>query len=206
MVLAEDDDFGRRSWSCQSSMFLSEQYDSAGKQRTNVQGPPRDRLGAIFGQVRKLISRHSWMNLGWIWLPEAGFYTNLGATTKCRLVYIYIYIYIYMYIWPWLVCIRHSKLLREGYHAKIMVLLEEDHDLCRGSWSWQRMMILAEDDDPGRGWWSWQTIMILAEQHVPVRTAWFWWETRNHHSGTTSGPPRDQFRPTSKLNFPAFAD
>ena len=46
---------------------------------------------------------------------------------------VYIYIYIYIYTQPCLVCIRHSKLLREGYHAKIMVLLEEEHDPCRGS-------------------------------------------------------------------------
>ena len=101
------------------------------------------------------------------------------------------YIFLYLLIWPWLVCIRHSKLLREGHHAR-------NHDICgRGSWSWQRIMILAEDHDSGRRSWSWQTSVILAEQHVLVRTIWFCWEIKNHRSGTTLGPPRDHLGTTS---------
>ena len=42
MILAEDHVPGRGSWSWQNSMFLLEHYDSAGKQRTTVQGPPWD--------------------------------------------------------------------------------------------------------------------------------------------------------------------
>ena len=29
---------------------------------------------------------------------------------------------------------------------------------------------------------------VIADVPVPVRTALFYWETKNHHSGTTSGP------------------
>ena len=87
MILAEDHDPGRRSWSWQKNMFLLEQDDSAGKQRTTVQGPFRDHLGTIFGQMRKLISRRSWINLGSILLLEAGFYSNLCMAAKCRLPY-----------------------------------------------------------------------------------------------------------------------
>ena len=67
-------------------------------------------------------------------------------------------------------------------------------------------MILAEDHDPGRGSWSWQRIKILADKHVFAGALWFWLRTRNHHAQTTSGPPRDHFRPSSKINFQAFLD
>ena len=69
-------------------MFLLEQDDSAGKQRTTVQGPLRDHLGTIFGQIRKLIPRCLGIDLGSILLLEAGLYKVLGAATKCRQPYI----------------------------------------------------------------------------------------------------------------------
>ena len=100
------------------------------------------------------------------------------------------------YIWPWLVCIRQSKLLKEDYHAKIMALFEEDHDLCRGSWSLQKMMIWAEDDDSCRRWWSWQTIMILAAcscQNSMILLGNKEFPFRDH-LGTTSGPILAKFR------------
>ena len=69
-------------------MFLLEQYDSVGKQRTIVQGPPWDHLGTIFGQIRKLISRRLGIDLGSVWLLEAGFYSNLYTAAKCRPPYV----------------------------------------------------------------------------------------------------------------------
>ena len=48
--------------------------------------------------------------------------------------------------------------------------------------------------------------MILADKRVPAGTFWFWLRTRNHHSQTTLGPPRDYFRPSYKINFQAFLD
>ena len=68
-------------------MFLLEQHDSAGIHRSTVQGPPWDHLGTIFGQIRKLISRRLGLDLGSIWLLEAGFYSNLYTATKCRRPY-----------------------------------------------------------------------------------------------------------------------
>ena len=75
-----------------------------------------------------------------------------------------------------------ANCLRRVTTQKSWYLREEDHDPCRGSWSWQRMMIPAKDDDPGGGWWSWQTIMTLAEQHDSV----------GKRRTTVQGPPWDR--------------
>ena len=90
----------------------------------------------------------------------------------------------YKQIWPCLVCIRHRKSFKGGHHAKIMMLVEEDHGPGRGWWSRQRMMILADDHDPDRRSWSWQISMFLLEQYDFV----------GKQRTTVQGPPWDHLR------------
>ena len=107
LILA--DDHGRGSWSWQKNMFLLKQHDSAGKQKTTLQGPRWDHLGTIFDKVRKLISRRLGIDLGSILLLEAGLYSKFYTATKCRPPYIHMYIYIIqiilcVYIWLYDIC------------------------------------------------------------------------------------------------------
>ena len=99
MILAEDDDPCRGWWSWQRIMILAEDHDPG---RTacscwntmillgNKEPLFKDHLGTTFGKIRKLISRRLGLDLGSIWLLEAGFYSNLYTATKCRLPYYYI--------------------------------------------------------------------------------------------------------------------
>ena len=102
IFLAEDDDPGRGSWSWQKNMFLAEDHDPGretcscqnnmvllGNKEPLLKGPPWDHLGTIFGQIRKLISCHSWIDLGSIRLLEAGLDRISDWVTKCRLSYIF---------------------------------------------------------------------------------------------------------------------
>ena len=76
-----------------------------------------------------------------------------------------------------------------------------------------RIILLGNDHDPGRGSWSWQRIMTLAEDHDLGRQAcscwnnvWFGLRTKNRHSGTTSELPLDHFRPNLKIDVQVFVD
>ena len=72
---------------------------------------------------------------------------------------------------------------RQTFAGRI-ILLGDDHDLGRRSWSWRRIMILADDHDPARPACSCWNSMILVENKEPA--------FRDH-----LGTPQDHLRATS---------